>query len=639
MSYKEPSETQVKKLCAEHESKMLTIVSTKASSKKNPELFEAMYTPFFRGVCELYGIRDDIPVPPGDSSAWLMYQAWKAGDFEEILDYINKKLESSVPVPQVVTIQEAEAAWKTPYVGNSHDLLRDAIDEIRLQKSFRNPTPKYGNFFAIIQGTGTGKSRTVYELSKYVFTIPFVLRKAEDKSGYPVMDTYQIGASERPVLDLFQHAHDWLNKPTNSDLSLEETISSWQQHLKLEQSNLHDHMAHANQSLKDMLGLELDSDGKLIMTDINTKVLAYTENVVKLLEKRKTEEDPDPYILFAFDEAHNLTMDRTTETDGSMSRTPYQCLCKALSYFRGAQVFALFLSTYSRLSEFSPSNRNFWSSRPTRQAGEEVLHPPFVELPFDIGPKALKGILVQENAHAISEICTVAFMTRFGRPLQKLDVSHDGNLSLPYSVDEPNLLPLLAIRVDLTFESNRDEAIYLESLLVASSSRTVYSVPRHRQYLRGSYPSEPLLAEAASQKLHQVFSQPASTTATALNLEELKNIYKTKLPGLLNKWLASGLISKGERGELVARLLLTLAHDLAVLNMRESSDIVKFSRKIPVVDFLSALISPQYVEQVLNAKPCNLKSEIPLLDAFQDAFVHFTHFVKGDDNSIVTDEA
>ncbi|KAG6825825.1 hypothetical protein H0H92_002298 [Tricholoma furcatifolium] len=670
MSDTELTQAQLEQLCEKHKAKMSTIptLMMTSNSDEHPQVFEAVYKPFFLDACELYGFKDNIPVPPGETSTSFMYNAWRFGKFGKVLEHIKGNLGSAGP--DLAPLEGAKAAWDTPYVGEAHHLLREAINEIRLKDSFRERTMKYGNFFAIIQGSGTGKSRAVDELSRSVFTIPFVLRKAEEKMGYPAMDTVAQSVGDRqPLLNLFRvltgsaetiqdehlllllkcldHAKNWLNKPNNKDLRLKETIRSWREHIKLEHQELHDHMGSEKPTLREILELKSDSQGKPTKKDIHEKVIEYTNNVVGLLEQRKSNaSDPKPYILFAFDEAHHLTMDRTNETDASMSRTAYQCLCKALSYFTGAQVFALFLSTYSRLSAFSPSNRNFWSSRGLQQAGDEALWPPFVELPFDIGPKPLKGILVQEKAHTITEICTLDFMARFGRPLQllslaiqKLDVSHDGNLSLPYSVDEPNLLPLLAIRVDLTFESNRDEAIYLESLLVASSSRTVYSVPRHRQYLRGSYPSEPLLAEAASQKLHQVFSQPASTTATALNLEELKNIYKTKLPGLLNKWLASGLISKGDRGELVARLLLTLAHDLAVLNILETSDTVKFSRKIPVVDFLSALISPQYVGQVLNATPCNLKSDTRLLDAFQDAFVHFTHFVKGDDNSIVTDEA
>ncbi|KAG6824344.1 hypothetical protein H0H92_007152, partial [Tricholoma furcatifolium] len=654
MSDKELTKTEMEDLCAEYDNDMsaLRALMETASYRQHPEDYEALCKPFFEAVCERYGYYDDIPMPSGRDYG-LVYDAWLDKNFKEIHDHIMKSLQvkSSAPVPDHIdpeTFNEAaKAAWNTPYVGKAHHLLREAIDEIRLKDSFREPTMKYGNFFAIIQGSGTGKSRAVDELSRSVFTIPFVLRKAEEIAGYPAMDTFK---DQEPLLNLFQvrkdsastvqdkhlllllkcldHAKTWLNKPKNKNLTLEETISSWRQHIKLEHQELHDHMDSAKPSLQEFLDLKLDSKGKPVKKGINKKVIEYTNNVLGLLKQCKSDEtDPKPYILFAFDEAHHLTMDRTTETNASMSRTAYQCLCKALSYFTGAQVFALFLSTYSRLSAFSPSNRNFWSSRPMQQAGDEALWPPFVELPFDIGPTPF---------WALSEHMEEDKLLKFA--IQKLDVRHDDNLSLRYPVHEPNLLPLLAIRVDLTFESNRDEAIYLESLLVASSLRTVYSVPPHRQYLRGGYPSEPLLAEAASQKLHQVFKQSASTSGTELELEELKNIYKTRLPGLLNKWLASGLISKGERGELVARLLLTLAHDLAVLNMLEPS-IVKFSRKIPVVDFLSALISPQYVGQVLNATPCNLKSDTRLLDAFQDAFVHFTHFVKGDDNSIVTDEA
>ncbi|KAG5335767.1 hypothetical protein C0989_000427 [Termitomyces sp. Mn162] len=366
-----------------------------------------------------------------------------------------------------------------------------------------------------------------------------------------------------------------------------------------------------------------------------------------------------------------ITTQTLTTKDGTRDspRTAYQCLCKALSFFRKAEIFALFLSTYSKLSEFTRSARNFYRGQDDDM---DALNPPFVELPFDLGPEG-KG-LVTESEHTIEEVCSLKFMARFGRPLfwsmmnytddeivmkgamEELVLQQDGKNTLTsasrYELHEPNLLPILALRVDLTFESNRDEAVFLEGLLVASSMRTEFSAPEHRQYLRGGYPSEPFLAEAASRVLYNYFATridkkfKGRTVSAEERLSAFESLYKEELPRTINFWLSAGLVNKGERGELVAKVLLTVAHDIAVLRRFETHDPktsevkpISFSDAIPVIEFLSSLIPPNDLNTVFNARPENDLDGKPLKEAFKNAYVRFTHFARGGDNFVVTDEA
>ncbi|KAH0591255.1 hypothetical protein H2248_001345 [Termitomyces sp. 'cryptogamus'] len=361
----------------------------------------------------------------------------------------------------------------------------------------------------------------------------------------------------------------------------------------------------------------------------------------------------------------------TQDGTGNSPRTAYQCLCEALSFFRKAEIFALSLSTYSKLSEFTPSARNFWSYR-GQDDDTDALNPPFVELPFDLGPEG-KG-LVTESEHTIEEVCSLKFMARFGRPLfwsmmnytddeivmkgamEELVLQQDGKNTLTsasrYELHEPNLLPILALRVDLTFESNRDEAVFLEGLLVASSMRTEFSAPEHRQYLRGGYPSEPFLAEAASRVLYNYFATridkkfKGRTVSAEERLSAIESLYKEDLPRTINFWLSAGLVNKGERGELAARVLLTIAHDIAVLRRFRTHDPktseakpIFFSDAIPVIEFLSSLILLNDLNTVLNARPENDLDGKPLKEAFKNAYVRLTHLARGGDNFVVTDEA
>jgi hypothetical protein len=70
-------------------------------------------------------------------------------------------------------------AWEGTYVGSAHELLLANINKY-LNTDFKGLSSRkaYWNQVAIVQSSGTGKSRMVHELSKLVFTIPLNLRAA-----------------------------------------------------------------------------------------------------------------------------------------------------------------------------------------------------------------------------------------------------------------------------------------------------------------------------------------------------------------------------------------------------------------------------------------------------------------------------
>lgn len=86
-------------------------------------------------------------------------------------------------------------AWNVQYMGTRHELLLKNIYTM-------NSNPAYRNQVAIIQSSGTGKSRMVHEMSKLVFTIPLNLRCDEATLG---MTSFSL---VRPrVTDFTQKAH------------------------------------------------------------------------------------------------------------------------------------------------------------------------------------------------------------------------------------------------------------------------------------------------------------------------------------------------------------------------------------------------------------------------------------------------
>ncbi|KAG5731439.1 hypothetical protein E4T56_gene4411, partial [Termitomyces sp. T112] len=474
------------------------------------------------------------------------------------------------------------------------------------QNSFEKP---YANFCAIIQGSGTGKSRLVDKVADSVFMIPMVLRPTGDRSGFPQGDmadgqplvrffctkttkeTLELRVQRRYLLFLLKiiaFVDNWINLWKRSGLGIERVAADWKEYLGPPLSPERLKMYTTAIDPSPLRGFEDISDERVEFDHLRNRVKIFIDSVSKKIEPAHT--DIQPVIIFYFDEAHHLSK---TMVSAEPNRTAYQCLCKAFTYMMNAPVFALFLSTYSKLSETVPtSSRNFWSSRPMSshsEGNDDNMNAPFVELPFDAWKKPS---LVIEGTHSAQEICSLKFMARFGRPLfwtvlentpsmdqeevvqyamSKLelrleDTSRDKSCKFPLK----KLIPPLSVRVDLSFELNRDEAVFLEGLLVASSMRTVYSVPKHQQYLRGGYPSEPFVAEAAARAIFnwchaKGLGKTRSTLPPAEQIEMIIATYKTNIPSAISQWLELGLIDQGTREELVVRMLCTLAHDIAIL--------------------------------------------------------------------------
>jgi len=187
------------------------------------------------------------------------------------------------------------------------------------------------------------------------------------------------------------------------------------------------------------------------------------------------------------------------------------------------------------------------------------------------------------------------------------------------------IIAAASIRVMFDFEPRREEATILEGRLIQGHMRIAYSVPRHREYFRSGTPSEPVLAEAAAQILNSLDDRGEDSHTF----------------GAISRILSNGLISKGERGELVARLLLTLVHDKCIrARSIESRKLAQYSQPIPLLTFLEALVGKEHMEKLKNAIPNNnVTNGQTLEEAFKHAKVNFTHFVKGADNTIISDFA
>ena len=87
-----------------------------------------------------------------------------------------------------------------------------------------------------------------------------------------------------------------------------------------------------------------------------------------------------PFIVLAFDEAHILTRSEAGSDDTISASSPFAHLRRALKD-GSTGVFAVFLSTTGRISQFTPPRKSDPSNRVV--SGVHKLVPPFTTLGWD----------------------------------------------------------------------------------------------------------------------------------------------------------------------------------------------------------------------------------------------------------------
>ncbi|GJE95218.1 hypothetical protein PsYK624_113990 [Phanerochaete sordida] len=565
------------------------------------------------------------------------------------------------------------AAWKTRLVG---DYTKLAYESILAMKSGAPSHEAYHNVLPIIQSSGTGKSRMADELSRLIFTLPLTMHQAStDGFVYPLPDTNVVeylvatcienGARLRHMQFLYslvQVASEYL-KAMDPNKSLYDSLGAlalaWKTYLEEKVGSITRRTQLYGEAIK-RAPTFVKGFGIVNEAYVRFQVQGSLESLVGAIKSRLSssamDDLPSVIILFTVDEVDSLSKVKMRRSNASNDAplTAYDIFLSSLQGFDLClPYFILTLSTHSRLDKHAPARRHH---NPRRGGSLDAIHQaPWTELPFDCHPNDKP--LYTHGELTIDGAAKPSFMARFGRPmffsrleaLQSIELAAEEveeslvqlaflkvtgyspaglrrELSSPGSNMQSRYqltLAIAAIRVLLEFDISREPARDLAQDLVARHMLIVFGVPEHREYMRMGAPSEPLLAHVAAHVMNE---------HTQIDVV-----------GALASAMKAGQIDKGQRGELVGRLLMILAHDKAARmchSVRTSaagqSQAINWSEKVPVLTFLQALFAEEHHATIAGCTPDNIRSSLVTLEeAFRGAFVRFSHFVRLGQNNMI----
>lgn len=171
-------------------------------------------------------------------------------------------------------------------------------------------------------------------------------------------------------------------------------------------------------------------------------------------------------------------------------------------------------------------------------------------------------------------------------------------------LDDNGIFAAIATRIPLEFSATNAEASEMEGIQVERHLHVCIAVRSGLVSIKTISASEPLVAEAARRILSPV-NVPS------------KLLHAIRLSGM----------DKGDRGEMVAMLLLLNAYD--AVRRKQDKNGEKSPLAVPLVDFLDQLIASPHIDSVHRMRPTHGKKSGKMLEnAFKDAKVYFTHFVR-----------
>ncbi|KIL67871.1 hypothetical protein M378DRAFT_9131 [Amanita muscaria Koide BX008] len=540
--------------------------------------------------------------------------------------------------------EATEQSWNRPFEGYAVSALWEHILHY-----YNDKQTWYANYVAMVQSSGTGKSRTIDELSKTRFTIPLCLR-VKGNTGYPYAD---------------DEVRDFLTLPNNENdahlHALTFLLALFEHTKTILESEFHEqkHSAVAASFREYMITSRGSSPRRTFFQAVVEKAKAYVKqshittpgsiircfslvdrginqgkvidkvhlawtSLAGLLAKMDVSSLRRPILLIAWDEAHTLT------NKGSPDHlwSHFIALRRVLGELKHHPIFSIFSSTTSSMSQFSPASANDDSNRVVDRE-LQLIHP-FCDFGFDL---LVTTKVYPDAGQSLDEFTTDKYMCHLGRPLfgshyDYGDAMVQENLLLfaamklvrnakqippPSKLSSIQRIACLSFRLPIQFNSTTYSRKDDESL-VEGHMRICLKVDISREFMNTLSASEPFMSEAA----YFVANRSSLAEGRKVAVEAFKQ-------------LTEGFaIHTGDRGEFLALLLCTLARDSTVGLPDDNGQPCIGKRYFGLADFLcNNLIHETLASTESKANLHRLRLDFP------DAVLHFNHFIKAHEQSVI----
>ncbi|CAL1710532.1 unnamed protein product [Somion occarium] len=562
-----------------------------------------------------------------------------------------------------------QGSWEAPYIGDHH-----ALFVYNLNRAERDRAVRYSNSIAVVQSSGTGKSRMVHEASDLVFTIPCNIRPPADsqQGAYPPSDSevyhHLVTNWMRTELELelyFRRYFASLFKAVVANLRIlisespvetyEELAMSWRRYLEEDDRKNRDAMYSEVVRAATARHFHKDDDAEKDMYDGLNELL---DLIVHLPSTPKYDWVPtgnpmDVKLLLYFDEAHELANKYLINNWGSRisNKSYYEIFLSCINPWldTSVQVMTVFISTSPEI--YLPLKTDEVLYGPSRLA--RIIHPPITETPFDCSPH-LPISMEELGELTLEKASDVAFLVRFGRPLwwSMLESAHSSDKNfMKYSLILLARGKLMYIGAQVKIEQKhtdirieygpRSLAAVVDMLINIDYARSpevllreIYQVEKHMRVLYSAsgfgklietgYSSEPIMAEGAAQQMHLFMT--------------VKGGAKDAMSDILEKdfRLGSGSMIKADRrAEVVVRALVMTAYLRAVAKDAKGREFL-FSEGCGVVSFIKELYSKEHAQAILDSTPANGEPGKTFREVFKKSVIRVTHFVRAGDDSAIT---
>ena len=335
--------------------------------------------------------------------------------------------------------------------------------------------------------------------------------------------------------------------------------------------------------------------------------------------------------LWVFDEVANMNAEYLTT------------LRRTILIFQKLPMWTFLLSTNSAIGRLITAQHDDPSARVRSLQLNRFL--PFLALPVDIeynrrlSDPSLRTI---ELYKPMNQFATVDHMTCFGRPLWGSYISADvkeiqefveykllgarpiARLSSEQNIWVRQVFALIAARICLDPAMNSKEAVDLANEAVNTHLRLVVGWEEDHRMIETVSPAEPLVADAAANVLMRKDEQGKYTWVRVIK-------------AVVVKLLSGGLISKGLKGEIFARLICTLSADFAreARRMNVVGEEFPFSQPIRLKDFLINMFGKDIIHRLQEVSgrrsqyDSRLRQQTTVPDfetCLGEAYINFNHF-------------